>query len=72
MLGGCCGTTPAHIKAMSDAVRAEVTPAQVQPKNDTIITSYTHSVIFDGKTDSADKVKAHKNGNYHSPLGKMG
>ena len=49
MLGGCCGTTPAHIKAMSDAVRAEVTPAQVQPKNDTIITSYTHSVIFDRK-----------------------
>lgn len=49
MLGGCCGTTPAHIKAMSDTVRAEVTPAQVQPKNDTIITSYTHSVIFDRK-----------------------
>lgn len=49
MLGGCCGTTPAHIKAMSDAVRAEVTPAQVLPKNDTIITSYTHSVIFDRK-----------------------
>ena len=49
MLGGCCGTTPAHIKAMSDAVRAQVTPAQVQPKNDTIITSYTHSVIFDRK-----------------------
>ena len=49
MLGGCCGTTPAHIKAMSDAVRAQVTPAQVQPKNDTIISSYTHSVIFDRK-----------------------
>ena len=31
----------------------------------------THKVK-NGKTDSADKVKAHKNGNYHSPLGKMG
>ena len=48
MLGGCCGTTPAHIKAMSDAVRTHKAH-QVTPKNDTIITSYTHSVIFDKK-----------------------
>ena len=48
MLGGCCGTTPAHIKAMSDAVRTHKAH-EVTPKNDTIITSYTHSVIFDKK-----------------------
>ena len=48
MLGGCCGTTPAHIKAMSDAVRTRKA-RQVTEKNDTIITSYTHGVIFDRK-----------------------
>ena len=48
MLGGCCGTTPAHIKAMSDAVRTHKAH-EVTPKNDTIITSYTHSLIFDKK-----------------------
>lgn len=49
MLGGCCGTTPAHIKAMATAVREQVQPHKVTPKNDTIITSYTHSVVFDKK-----------------------
>ena len=48
MLGGCCGTTPAHIKAMSDAVRTHKAH-EVTPKKDTIITSYTHGVIFDKK-----------------------
>ena len=40
-VGGCCGTTPAHIQAISDAVKAH-TPkerAHVEPK--TIITSRT-------------------------------
>lgn len=48
IFGGCCGTTPAHIKAMSDAIKA-TTPLPITEKNDTIVTSYTHSVLFDKK-----------------------
>jgi len=48
MLGGCCGTTPAHIKEMVKQV-SKLTPVKVTEKNETIITSYTHSVIFDKK-----------------------
>ena len=48
MLGGCCGTTPDHIKAMSSAVKKHKA-RQVTEKNDTIITSYTHGVLFDRK-----------------------
>ena len=32
IVGGCCGTTPAHIKAMADAVRG-VTPRKPNPPN---------------------------------------
>lgn len=48
ILGGCCGTTPAHIRATvleSHNHKA----AELTEKKDTIITSYTHSVIFDKK-----------------------
>jgi 5-methyltetrahydrofolate--homocysteine methyltransferase len=24
IIGGCCGTTPAHIRAIADAIRAEI------------------------------------------------
>ena len=41
-VGGCCGTTPAHIQSISDAVKAH-TPkerAHIEPK--TMITSRTN------------------------------
>lgn len=48
ILGGCCGTTPLHIGQMIDKVSQTIfTP--VTTKNDTIITSYTHAVVFDKK-----------------------
>ncbi|MCQ2521331.1 MAG: homocysteine S-methyltransferase family protein [Lachnospiraceae bacterium] len=45
ILGGCCGTTPAHIGAMIAGMDS-LTPQAVTEKNDTIITSYTHGVVF--------------------------
>ena len=43
--GGCCGTTPAYIKATVDAA-AGITPKPVTEKNITAVSSYTHAVTF--------------------------
>ena len=43
--GGCCGTTPEHIKALSKAIR-ETTPKEIEPKNHTLVSSYTKAVKF--------------------------
>lgn len=48
MLGGCCGTTPAHIKAMIQAVSA-MEPKPVTEKNNTVISSYSQVVTFGEK-----------------------
>ncbi len=48
ILGGCCGTTPAHIKATVIESRNHKA-AEISEKNYTMVTSYTHSVIFDRK-----------------------
>lgn len=48
ILGGCCGTTPEHIRAtVLESHNHKAKP--ITEKNHTIITSYTHSVIFDKK-----------------------
>ncbi len=48
VLGGCCGTTPAHIKALRE--KTENLPFKpIEKKNITVISSYTHSVMFDKK-----------------------
>ena len=48
VLGGCCGTTPAHIKALRE--KTEKLPFKpIEKKNITVISSYTHSVMFDRK-----------------------
>ncbi|MBQ9735350.1 MAG: homocysteine S-methyltransferase family protein [Clostridia bacterium] len=44
-VGGCCGTTPAHIAALFDACH-EIPPAPLTKKTDTVISSYTHAVFF--------------------------
>jgi Methionine synthase I, cobalamin-binding domain len=46
MVGGCCGTTPAHIKAMADAVKG-LLPLPVQKKTETVISSGSLAVVFD-------------------------
>lgn len=46
LLGGCCGTTPEHIRAMVAACR-EVTPASVPPVTETWISSGSEAVCLD-------------------------
>ena len=43
ILGGCCGTTPAHIAALRRACQG-IAPVPVQPRRRTVVTSYTHAV----------------------------
>ena len=44
--GGCCGTTPEYISALVKR-SADITPKNIEKKNITAISSYTHAVIFD-------------------------
>ena len=44
-VGGCCGTTPAHIAALVKAV-GQYTPVPITEKNECVISSYTHTVSF--------------------------
>ena len=48
IFGGCCGTTLAHIRALSDALK-DLTPLPVTPKKKTWVSSYTHAVSFGSK-----------------------
>ncbi len=47
-LGGCCGTTPEHIKAMIDLCKNEQIE-KISKKHITAVTSYSKTVIFDEK-----------------------
>lgn len=47
-LGGCCGTTPDHIKAMIDLCKNEQIE-KISKKHITAVTSYSKTVIFDEK-----------------------
>lgn len=46
--GGCCGTTPEYIKALTDAC-VGISPVPVTDKNITWVSSYTHAVKFEEK-----------------------
>lgn len=43
VIGGCCGTTPAHIKAIWDRCK-EISPIPVEDKDITFVSSYSHVV----------------------------
>ena len=45
ILGGCCGTTPEHIAALSRKL-ARLTPLPVLPKNETVVSSGSEAVFF--------------------------
>ncbi|MBR3778647.1 MAG: homocysteine S-methyltransferase family protein [Clostridia bacterium] len=45
VVGGCCGTTPDYIRALSDRMKA-LTPAPLADKGLTVVSSYTHTVDF--------------------------
>lgn len=45
IVGGCCGTTPDYIKAL-DTKTLGFEPLSIEPKNKTLVSSYTHAVEF--------------------------
>jgi len=45
VVGGCCGTTPDYIRALSEKIKS-VSPVPVTDKNITAVSSYTHAVSF--------------------------
>ena len=45
VVGGCCGTTPDHIAALTDAV-ADLSPTPLTDKGRTVVSSHTHAVAF--------------------------
>ncbi len=47
-LGGCCGTTPAHIKAMIELCKNE-NPPKIAKKAFTAVTSYSKTAFFGSK-----------------------
>lgn len=49
ILGGCCGTTPDHIREVKKAL-ANVTPKETVKKNYTVVSSYSNACVFDNKT----------------------
>lgn len=42
-VGGCCGTTPDHIRKVSTAI-ADILPKKIEKKERTLVSSYTHAV----------------------------
>ena len=60
IVGGCCGTTPDHIAAIAEKVKASI--AKVAPKNRAAVTGYMKTVTFcDGCVFIGDKLNAMKN-----------
>ncbi|MBQ2733625.1 MAG: homocysteine S-methyltransferase family protein [Clostridia bacterium] len=43
LCGGCCGTTPEHIKRTAELVKS-IPPAKVENKGITVVSSYSHAV----------------------------
>ena len=48
ILGGCCGTTPAHIKAVRSELEG-VFPLDVVKKSNTVVSSYSQACAFDNR-----------------------
>lgn len=46
IVGGCCGTSPAHLKKMIETVR-DIQPQPIEKKNLTVVSSYAKAVVFD-------------------------
>ena len=45
--GGCCGTTPAYIAALTAEIKGQgLIAVPVTPKDHTVVSSYTHAVTF--------------------------
>ena len=46
VLGGCCGTTPEHIKKLVEECK-DLPLREIEKKHDTIVSSYGQAVILD-------------------------
>ncbi len=46
IVGGCCGTTPAYIRALSEKIKG-IQPRPIADKQKTLVSSYTHAVLFE-------------------------
>lgn len=49
LLGGCCGTTPAHIAALVQKLSGKA-PKPLPVLTETAVSSYSHAVFFGGRT----------------------
>lgn len=45
VMGGCCGTTPAHIHALVEQCK-NILPMELTDKNRSVVSSYTHAVVL--------------------------
>lgn len=48
VMGGCCGTTPAHIKALVEKCKGKK-PLEITDKGRSVVSSYTHAVVLDSR-----------------------
>ena len=48
ILGGCCGTTPEHIRQAKAAV-SQLKPVEIEKKNETVVSSYSQACTFDNR-----------------------
>lgn len=48
ILGGCCGTTPEHIRAVKAQIGG-LLPKEIVKKSYTVVSSYSQACVFDGK-----------------------
>jgi methionine synthase / methylenetetrahydrofolate reductase (NADH) len=51
ILGGCCGTTPAHIRAMADAVKS-LRPSQAHPSTTVVATAQPAPPVLEREPES--------------------
>ncbi|MBQ7760873.1 MAG: homocysteine S-methyltransferase family protein [Clostridia bacterium] len=49
VLGGCCGTTPEHIKELTNVIKTKKAKP-IEKKNFTVVSSYSRSCCFNAKT----------------------
>ncbi len=54
-IGGCCGTTPAYIRAVAKRI-AGLEPVALTQKEHTLVSSYTHAVFFEDSVIIGERI----------------
>lgn len=55
IVGGCCGTTPAYIRALSEKIKG-IQPRPITDKQKTLVSSYTHAVLFENPVAIGERI----------------